>query len=442
MIFFAPTRTMTAESASVAAMIWLYRILFVPVLLVLAPAYLLRMRRRGGYEDDFSQRFGAHPNLPRNRERRRVWVQAVSVGEMLAIGPLLRELRAAGAEVYLTTTTSTGRRIAIERHSETVEKIGYFPLDWHPFVRRAWSAIKPDLIILMEGERWPEHLRQATNLGVPVISLNARLSDRAFNRLRRLGRAARLCLDGITLHLAASRQDAERLAALGVPSPRICTVGNLKLDVEVEPIGAADAARLREQLGLRDGPVLVGASTWPGEEAALLGAWRSARAQGHMGSLLLVPRHAERRGEIESFLRDAGVSVHFRSQGPAATAVDVVVADTTGELRRLTQLADVVFVGKSLPPHTEGQTPVEAAALEKPLLMGPGMANFRTIAKELVSRGAAMTVTDSSALAQEVTLLLADREAAVAMAGRAAAWHRENQGALARSVREIRRFLP
>ncbi len=432
---------MTAESAPVAAMIWLYRILFVPVLVVLAPIYLLRMRRRGGYGDDFGQRFGAHPNLPRNSEGRRVWIQAVSVGEILAIGPLLRELKAAGAEIYLTTTTSTGRRIAIERHADAAGKIGYFPLDWQPFVRRAWRAIKPDLIILMEGERWPEHLRRASDLGVPVISLNARLSDRSFSRLRLLGWAARLCLDDIALHLAASRQDAERLAMLGVPSSRVRTVGNLKLDVKVEPISPADASRLRRQLGLREGPVLLGASTWPGEESALLAAWRSARAQGCVGSLLLVPRHAERRGEIEALLQEAGVPVHFRSKGPAASNVDVVVADTTGELRQLTQIADVVFVGKSLPPHTEGQTPVEAAALEKPVLMGPGMANFRTIANELVAMGAARTVEDPDALARAVILLLSNPETASVMAGKAAAWHRENQGALARSVGEIRRLL-
>lgn len=169
-------------------MIWLYRLLFVPVLLVLAPGYLLRMRKRGGYGRDFAQRFGAHPNLAPSAARRRVWIQAVSVGEMLAIGPLLRALKSSGAEIYLTTTTSTGRRIAVERHADLVAAIGYFPLDAWPFTARAWRRIKPDLAILMEGERWPEHLRQAALRGVPVISVNTRLSDRTFGRLRLLDR--------------------------------------------------------------------------------------------------------------------------------------------------------------------------------------------------------------------------------------------------------------
>ena len=422
-------------------MIWLYRLLFAPALLFLAPGYVLRMRRRGGYGEDFRQRFGAHPDLPRNEHRRRVWIQAVSVGEMLAIGPLLRELKKDGVEVYLTTTTSTGRRIAIERHSGLTAHLGYFPLDWQPFSARAWERIKPDLMILTEGERWPEHLRQAALRGVPVISLNSRLSDRTFRRLSLLGRGAKLCLEGISLHLAASRQDAERLAALGVAPERIKTVGNLKLDVTIEPLSPADAATLRSELGLLPGIVLLGSSTWPGEEAALLRAWRTARSAGNAGSLLLVPRHEERRAEIESLLRDSGATYHFRSRGPAATPVEVSVADTTGELRRLTQLADLVVVGKSLPPHTEGQSPVEAAALGKPILFGPGMANFRTIAAELLASGAAREFADANQLSGAFSSLLTDEGAAKALASQAATWHRAKQGSLGRSLIEIRRFL-
>jgi 3-deoxy-D-manno-octulosonic-acid transferase len=156
---------------------------------------------------------------------------------------------------------------------------------------------------------------------------------------------------------------------------------------------------------------------------------------------LIVPRHAERRGEIEKLLKDANVTFHFRSRGPAGQRVEVAVADTTGELRRLTQSADLVFIGKSLPPNEGGQTPVEAAALEKPLLFGPRMSNFREIAAELRAEGAAHEVADEAALIMEVHTLLQDAPRREAMAAAAGRWHRRNAGAVARTVELIREEL-
>jgi 3-deoxy-D-manno-octulosonic-acid transferase len=221
----------------------------------------------------------------------------------------------------------------------------------------------------------------------------------------------------------------------------MCFTGNIKLDVTISPLSEPAQAQLRRELGLPVGFVLLGSSTWPGEEAVLVEAWRRARSLGLPGSLLLVPRHAERREEIERFLREAGLRFHFRSRGPAPGEVDVAVADTTGELRQLTQLADLVFVGKSLLPHTEGQTPVEAAALGKPILFGPGMGNFRNIARDLAARGAAREVADAAALVAEAPELLREKAGREALATAAAAWHRENAGAVARTLTVVREEL-
>src|SRR5688572_11059463 len=168
-------------------MLWLYRLIFLPALIVLAPYYLWRMRRRGGYGAKFSQRFGSHHRLPPKMPGvRRIWLQAVSVGEVLAIDPVIQKLTAeSNAEVYLTTTTSTGFQLARERFGQRVVGLGYFPIDWWLFSRRAWTSILPDLVILTEGERWPEHIHQANRRGVPVIGMNARLSDRSYQRMRR-----------------------------------------------------------------------------------------------------------------------------------------------------------------------------------------------------------------------------------------------------------------
>lgn len=424
-------------------MLWLYRLLFLPALLVLAPRYLWRMRRRGGYRENFAQRFGAVPRLPAKRPGLpRIWLQAVSVGEMLAIAPLLEALRKENlAEIYLTTTTSTGFRLGVERYAGRALEVGYFPMDWWPFSRRAWRRVAPDLVILTEGERWPEHIHQAKARGVPVICINARLSDRSFRRMRSVRAAVQPLLGGITRLLPCSAEDEARFRELGFPAERLRTTGNIKLDVTIPPLDAAARAELRASAGLDAGLVLLGSSTWPGEEEALLRALGEARAAGMDVSLLLVPRHAERRGSLEPLLQRSGFTFHFRSRGAAPGVVEVCVADTTGELRQLTQLADLVFVGKSLPPHTEGQTPVEAAALEKPILFGPGMGNFRQIARYLQEAGAARVVRDESELAAESIALLQDEPRRAAMAAAARAWHRANQGAVERTLVVLREEL-
>ena len=423
-------------------MIWIYRLLFPFVLLASSPYYLLRMRRRGGYGAGFRHRFGSLPVPARRPGVRRVWLQAVSVGEMLAVEPILRALKADGIEVVLTTTTSTGYRLALDRYAALTCAVAYFPIDWMPFSARAWARVSPDLALVTEGERWPEHMRQARDRGVPLLCINARISDRSFRRLRSFGPAARFVLDGMTRLLAGSVRDAERFRELGYPSDRITVTGNIKLDVDIPLMDDAARTGLRRELGLPVGRlILLGSSTWPGEEAALLAALAAARSRGVGCSLLIVPRHAERRAEVERIVNASGLAYHLRSHGPAPGEVDVAVGDTTGELRRMTQLADLVFVGKSLAPHTEGQTPVEAATLGKPILFGPGMANFRSIELDLLARGAALAVRDAADLADQAGALLMDGARRRALSEAAAGWRRENAGGVERTLSAIRAEL-
>ncbi len=425
-------------------MLWFYRLLYLPALVLGAPYYLWRMRRRGGYRGSFGQRMGRVANLPpKTPGRPRIWLQAVSVGEMLAIGPMLEAWhREKAVEVYLTTTTSTGYRLAGERYAGIVAGLGYFPLDWWPFSRRAWRQVQPDLVILTEGERWPEHIHQARSRGVPVVCVNARISDRSYRRMQRVRWAVAPLLAGVTRVLACSAHDAERFRELGIPPDRIQSTGNIKLDLAIPRLDDAGQARLRRELGLpAAGLVLMGASTWAGEEAALIEAFRAARTQGVECSLLLVPRHAERRGELEALLGASGLSFHLRSRGAAAGTVEVAVGDTTGELRQFLQLADVVFIGKSLPPHTDGQTPVESAALGRAMVFGPGMGNFRAIARELVEQGAVVQVTDAAALNAAVGALLRDPAQRAALGAAGQAWHRANVGAMERTLAEVKRVL-
>lgn len=399
------------------------------------------MRRRGGYTEGFRHRFGAGPALPpKVSGRPRIWLQAVSVGEVLAIAPLLEALQPE-AEIYLTTTTSTGYQLAKEKYAALTVGLGYFPLDFWWFSSRAWRRVQPDLCILMEGERWPEHVRQARQRGVPVIGINARMSDRSFRRSLKFRSLLRPLVAGLTRVLCATKRDEQRFKLLGFAPERLQTTGNLKLDVTIPRLAEDEARQLRRELGLGAGLVLLGSSTWPGEEEALLTALQAARARGLQVSALLVPRHAERRGELRSLLEKSGLSFHFRSTGPAPGEVDVAVGDTTGELRRFTQLADVVFVGKSLAPHQGGQTPVEAAVLGKPILHGPYMTNFREIIRTLTEAGAVRRVENPAGLTAAVVALLEDEAQRGQLAAAAQVWHEENRGATERTLQVIRTQL-
>jgi 3-deoxy-D-manno-octulosonic-acid transferase len=425
-------------------MIYVYRLLFLPALLLASPYYLWRMRRRGGYAQGFWHRFGEVPPLPAKAPgAKRVWLQAVSVGEILAIAPLLEAFKREGhTEVYLTTTTSTGYQLAKEKYAALAVGIGYFPLDWWAFSAGAWRKVAPDLAILMEGERWPEHVSQARARDVPVISINARMSDRSFKRSMRFKWALRPLAAGITRVLCAAKRDEQRFKALGFPPDRLQTTGNLKLDVNIPLLVDADKAALRRELGLPPaGLVLLGSSTWPGEETALLTALKAARERGLKVSLLLVPRHAERREELRGLLEKSGLGFHFRSAGAAPGQVDVAVGDTTGELRKFTQLADLVFTGKSLAPHDGGQTPVEAAVLGKPVLHGPRMTNFRDIIRSLTEAGAVRKVETHSDLITAAVELLQETAQREKLAVAAREWGEANRGATERTIAVIRAQL-
>lgn len=428
-------------------LITIYRILYPLVFLLLLPKYLLRMRKRGGYKKDFGHRFGKITRVPPRGAKKRIWLQAVSVGEVNAIEPLLRLLVGQGYEVVLTTTTSTGYALATEKYSALCAAVGIFPIDWPPFSRESWNRINPDLAILMESELWPEHLEQARKRKVPVVLLNGRMSDRSYRRYKKVRWARSLFFERLTLICASTRQDAERLTDLAGAS-RVRFTGNIKFDVEVNPrLDESGKVALLGEMGFasntEEAPLVVlGSSTWPGEEESLLRILRTLNRHGHNARLLLVPRHAERRNELKELLGRQDFRWHLRSvarQAPSGT--QVYIADTTGELKMFTQVATIVFVGKSMPPHDGGQTPIEAAVLGKPILFGPRMSNFRDVARSLRDCGAAHLVSDEENLETEIVRLVANPQERNAMATRATEWIQRHKGASGRSAEAVNEIM-
>lgn len=436
-------------------MIWIYRILYIPVFLISFPYYLWRMLRRGGYAKNFHYRFGLIKPLPEKKLGiTRIWIQAVSVGEVNAIKPLIEKLlEKKNVEIIVTTTTSTSYAIAKEQYSDKITAVGIFPLDFWFFSQAAWKRINPDIAILMEAELWPEHIHQATIRNVPVLLINARLSDRSFKRyLKFKFIAKRLILKFLSSLVAGTEQDLDRFVAIGVkPENALCS-GNIKFDVNPKKIlFEKEKMDLKREMGFvhersnLDSPcplILMGSSTWSGEEALLLEIFEKAMEQGIDCRLLVVPRHAERREEIKALLRTQNHTWHLRSVTPQAPeGTFIYVGDTTGELSILTQVADIVFIGKSLPPHNGGQTPIEPAALGIAMVYGPFMTNFRQVCKSLEKADASIMCRDAKEVEEQILALLKDQQKRDALGLAAKHWHALNQGATDKTIAIIEKFM-
>ena len=423
-------------------MIWLYRILFVPAFLLMFPYYALRMLRRGGYAKDFSHRLGLMPCLAKKAEgKKRIWLQAVSVGEVDAVMPLVRKLNATQKyEVVITTTTSTAYKLLNEKYANDCFAKAVFPIDFFVFSILAWNKIQPDIVLLMEGEVWPEHLHQAKSRNVPALLINARLSDRSFGRYAKVAFLARRMFNKFVEICVSNDADLKRFAKLGIDNNKLKLTGNIKFDTPASSISQEEKNAIRAELGFDEKSfVLLGSSTWNGEEKMLVRAMENLRAKGIDCRLLLIPRHAERRNEIIPEIQEYPHCVRtIQKQAPEGTLI--YLADTTGELRVLTSIANLAFVGKSLFNHDGGQSPIDAAAAGVAIVYGNNMTNFKIVCKSLEKAGASRRVfNEAEALAQIERLALSPNERKL-MAECAKKWHSENAGATDKTIEHIQKI--
>lgn len=423
---------------------WVYTTVYAAGFALLSPWFLYKMWKRGRYRENFGQRFGRYDEATRKRlgrkARPRVWIQAVSVGEVNVALRFVQSLRAVcpGHDVVLSTTTTTGQALARERAPKGVEVI-YFPQDFPWVVRRVFDWVRPDVLVLMESELWPNVIWEAASRGVPVCLVNARMSPRSARRYRALAKFVRPVVRTLTLVCAQSEREVAMFRELGLEADRVHLVGNIKYDAALPEAAAAppfDVAAALRDAGLPAGqPVLVAGSTHPGEEKILFDLLRAVPEL----VLVLVPRHVERTPEIVELARREGVPVVLRRNGArAATAPRCLLVNTTGELRWFYTAATVIFVGKSLVGHG-GQNIVEAAASGRPVLFGPHMENFAAIAAEFVAAGAAWQVADAVELRRAVETLLREPERGERMARAARRVIEANAGAAERAARLVAR---
>lgn len=330
-----------------------------------------------------------------------VWVHAASVGETIAVTPLIRQISNFGINVVLTTGTVTSAGVASERLGEAVIH-QYVPLDLAPAVRRFLDHWKPDLAIIAESEIWPMTMLELGARRVPQVLVNGRMSDRSFASWSKRSYLAEALFENLAHVAAQSETDAERFRALGA---RPVTVsGNLKVDTVPPPVDEAELARIRVEIGRRK--VWAAVSTHDGEEAAAAEVHKMLRSRHPDVLTIIVPRHPERADAVAAACAAMGLTVARRSAGDAITPqTDIFLGDTIGEMGLYLRLTDIAFVGRSLTGQG-GQNPLEPAMLHTAVLSGRNVQNFRDSYQKLAASGAARFVRDKEVLAGAVNYLL------------------------------------
>jgi 3-deoxy-D-manno-octulosonic-acid transferase len=407
-----------------------------PVILVLL---LAKPRCRRG----LSQRFGfTHVKMTLDA-RPVIWLHAVSLGEVVAITPLVKELhrRHLDHRFVVSTATETGRD-AVEQRLAGIAEHCYAPIDFPWAVSRAVARLRPVLYVFIETELWPNLLRHLSHAGVPTIMINGRLSSASFARQQwgpvRVFYGS--VLRSLSLCLMQSDRDVDRIVALGADPRSVRRTGNIKFD---QPLPAADEPRItRRALGIdEDAPLLVAGSTHPIEEEQLVEAYRAVLCRHPAAQLLLAPRHIERADAVEAMVRGRGLTVSRRSARSKQSLEErmrphVVILDSRGELARIYQEATVAFVGGTLVP-IGGHNLLEPALWAKPVFFGPYTDHCVEIADLLAQAGGGLRVTTVEEMTRQLVHLFENHDERIRRGEAAQSVVRHNQGALQATVEAI-----
>lgn len=421
-------------------MLTLYRILFPFVFLFFLPGLLVKLIRRPGYKKTYWERFGIFSSS-RKKElaewKGATWLHAVSVGETNLALSVLKEWTRLEPErkFILSTTTTTGQEIARAK-APGKTKVVFCPIDFEPCVRSALRLIEPKELVIFETELWPCMLSLARRRGTRLFLVNSRISDKSYRGYRRFRFFFAPVLRCFHAICAQTRLDADRLTSIAPDmKERIAVCGNIKFD-QAPPSG--DGFDFKALFG-RSCTVLIAASTHSPEEELIVDSYLHLREQFPNLRLVLVPRHAERGAELEKMLKTKGASYLRRSNGSASgPTFDVLLADTTGELASLIKGADLVVMGKTLAGNSEGQNIIEPAVMDKPIVCGRRLRNFRQALDILVKADAVRRVMNDADLTDALRELLNDPDAAASMGRRAGDVMRASRGALARTLETLR----
>jgi 3-deoxy-D-manno-octulosonic-acid transferase len=416
-----------------------YSLLLACAALLSLPWWTVQMLRLGKYRSGLAERLGRVPIRLNDAQPSSIWVHAVSVGVVLAVSQLIKDLQQQhpDRQIFVSTTTATGQALARQRFG--ANRVFFMPLDFGFAVRRYLNALKPQLIVIAETEFWPNLLHLARKRQTAVAIVNARISDRSFPRYKRFKWFFGRVLSEVDLFLAQTADDAQRLREIGAPTERVRVSGNLKFDIRPN-------AQLELITGLRaaigkDAPVIVCGSTAEGEEEPLLAAFKAVQQQFPAAVMVLAPRHPERFEKVAALIASQGFSLQCRSQWQPAQLIrnGIFLLDSVGELAAIYELADIAFVGGSLVP-TGGHNILEPAQYGAAILVGPHTFNFREIVTLFEQAGAVKTVT-AETLPAQFLLLLGKPEDRRRMGSAAKDLFAKHAGATRRTLEALAPFL-
>jgi 3-deoxy-D-manno-octulosonic-acid transferase len=368
------------------------------------------------------------------------WIHALSVGEVLSALPLVDALRRAYPHTGLvfTVATSQGMQVAAGSLAGKVDRLLPMPLDFPRAMARLTDFIRPSFFILIETDIWPGLLCRLEKQGVPRLLVNGRISPRTFRTYRRFAPLARKLFERFSLCLMQTSLDRDRLLGVGLQGDRVLAAGNIKFDRRSEPMSAVERAEWRKRLGVTDGDrIWVAGSTHPGEEAALLKAFKRLQPSEPRLRLIIAPRRIESTEDILRQSLRLSLKTRLRTENSlASTAWKVLILDTLGELERVYGLADISFVGGSLVP-AGGHNLLEPAAFGSPVLFGPHTFNFDQMARHLLTTGGGMRVCDEGSLYAGISAWLGDESQRRAAGAAALTFVENNRGNVQRVIAHI-----
>ena len=426
---------------------FLYNLAAILIVTIIIPIFVLRATRERGFIERIKQSFGFYPQetIEKVAGKNAIWVHAASVGEIVATSPLVREFRKVfpDSPILVSVVTTGGYEMA-HRIIKDADAIIYFPLDLPFLASRVVGRIRPRVFLPVETELWPNFLKKAKQLDVPVMMVNGRISDRSVKQYKYLFGMLREMIGTVKCFAMQSSIDADYIMRLGAPRELVTVTGNTKFDQAYTSVSADERAALIEELGLSGASrIMIAGSTHRGEEELVLAAFKAVREKDPGVRLIIAPREVLRTMEVEHLCRKAGFTVTTRKElqkGDAARGEDIVILDTVGELGRVYGLGDVIYIGGSLIPHG-GHNILEPAAHGKAIIVGNQMFNFKDIHALFRNRNAVVTVTNGEELARETLRLFGDAAERARLEAETLAIINENKGASEKSARILVEML-